>query len=53
MLDALDTPGGHILICVILIVLGCTLKAPEAHDLVVFALGVLSRSMLGRNRGRA
>jgi hypothetical protein len=47
----LDTPGGHIVVCLLLIVMGALLyKAgiPKTDDLIVGATGVLFGSMRGR-----
>lgn len=56
MKDWLDSPSGHIAVCLLLIFFGCALLAakgqqaiPSAHDIVVFALGALGRSMIGQN----
>lgn len=55
MKDWLDSASGHIATCLFLICLGISieayngLKIPSAHDVVVFALGALGRSMLGQN----
>ncbi len=48
--NAIDTPGGHIFICVGLIMIYALCKNTLTHDIVVFALGVLSRSM-GTKKG--
>ena len=52
-LAILDTPGGHMLVCATLVAagIGCVaLRLDVSKDvLVVFALGVLGRSMLGQN----
>jgi len=51
MFDALDTPGGHIVICIALLgvaALFVKLNVPPEHPVVVFALGVLARSMMGK-----
>jgi hypothetical protein len=49
----LDSPGGHILVCLSLIGIGIvaqSLQIDLSKDaLVVFATGVLARSMLGQN----
>jgi len=50
----LDSPSGHIFVCLLLLVYGSILSlymAPHAEDIVIFALGVLSRSMIGANGG--
>ena len=47
----LDTPGGHIVVCFGLIVLGALLfklGIPKTDDLIVGATGVLFGSMRGR-----
>jgi hypothetical protein len=49
---ALDTPGGHILTGMVLIILGgvfLKVQIPEGKDLILFASGALMRSMLGQN----
>lgn len=49
---ALDTPGGHIIIGVgVILIGGAFLKVgiPEGKDLILFASGALMRSMLGQN----
>jgi hypothetical protein len=50
MWDNLDRPGGHILVCLALLAVGAVfhkLQVPKADDVIVFALGVLARSMYG------
>ena len=53
LLAVLDTPGGHMLICLALVGFGIACAAfgldVSKDALVIFALGVLSRSMLGQN----
>jgi hypothetical protein len=50
-LAAVNTPGAHILICLGLLVLFSVFNtSPLAHDIAVFALGILSRSMGSGNR---
>jgi hypothetical protein len=53
LLGLMDTPGGHMLICLVLIAAGVAcvaLRLDVSKDvLVVFALGVIGRSMLGQN----
>ena len=49
--DFLEREAGHLVVCLILIVMGAglwMLKVPKGEDLVPFALGVLGRSMIGR-----
>jgi hypothetical protein len=49
--DFLEREAGHIVVCLILIVMGAglwVLKVPKADDLIPFALGILGRSMIGR-----
>ena len=49
--DCLEREAGHIVVCLILIVMGAGLwmfKVPKGEDLIPFALGVLGRSMIGR-----
>jgi len=52
MFDALDTPGGHIAVCFVLLCLAAVFFVlglrSEGHDLIIFASGVLSRSMMGK-----
>lgn len=48
--DSFDTHGGHIIVCSFLLVLGAVfikLQIPKGDDIIVFALGVLARSMYG------
>lgn len=54
MFQALDTPGGHMCICLgLLLYYGNRgANAPLAHDIAIFALGVLSRSMGSRTERR-
>lgn len=52
-MDKFDSPGGHIVVCLILLVLGVgavTQGVDHGKEIVVFALGVLSRSMVGSSR---
>jgi hypothetical protein len=47
----LDTPGGHLLVCLALILLGAIFTKfgiPKAEDMIVGAVGVLFGSMRGR-----
>ena len=49
--DFLEREAGHVVVCLILIVMGAGLwmfKVPKGEDLIPFALGVLGRSMVGR-----
>lgn len=49
-LSAINSPGGHILICLGLLVLYSLMTGnPMSHDVTVFALGILSRSMGSKN----
>ena len=51
-----DSPGGHIFVCLILIILGMGAayqNIPHGSELVVFSLGVLSRSMVGSDKAPA
>ena len=44
VLDKLDSQGGHIAILLTIVVLGlvgCGLRIPEAHDVTILALGGL------------
>lgn len=48
-MDSLNSPGGHIVVSLILIGVGLgtvAWGAPHGNDITVFALGVLSRSMM-------
>lgn len=50
----IEREAGHVTIALILIAAGYFLwlgKFPKAEDLTMFALGVLSRSMIGRSTG--
>ncbi len=45
-INLMDTPGAHILICLgLLVAYGHYEGAGLGHDIAIFALGVLSRSM--------
>jgi hypothetical protein len=49
-LDFLDTNGGHIVVCLLLLVVGaafCVLKIPKGEDVIVAAMAILARSMMG------
>jgi hypothetical protein len=49
--EFLEREAGHVVVCLILIVMGAglwMLKVPKGEDLIPFALGVLGRSMIGR-----
>jgi hypothetical protein len=51
IIGQLDTPGGHILCCLVLILLGAglwKLGVPKSDDLIIGATGVLFGSMRGR-----
>lgn len=53
MFQQLDSPGGHIAVCLVLVIVGmgaAHINTPHASELVVFALGVLSRSMYGNGK---
>ena len=55
ILGRLDSPGGHIAVCVALILIGmaaAVAKVPKVEDVVIFALGALGRSMLGETNDR-
>ena len=46
-----EREAGHVVVSLILIVLGAALvllKVPKGEDLIPFALGVLARSMIGK-----
>lgn len=50
ILTSVNTPGAHILICLCLLVLYSYWSGnPIAHDVTIFALGILSRSMGSAN----
>lgn len=53
-LASVNTPGSHILICLGLLIFYSVFtgasKSETAHDVIVFALAVLSRSMGSGNR---
>jgi len=49
--DFIEREAGHILVSLVLIALGAglwLLKVPKGEDLIPFALGVLARSMIGK-----
>ena len=50
-MDWIDKPGGHIVISLFLLAVIAPLfyfaKIPKSEDIVVFALGVMARSMSG------
>ena len=49
--EFLEREAGHVVVCLILIVMGAglwMLKVPKGEDLIPFALGVLGRSMIGK-----
>jgi hypothetical protein len=51
MLDAIDTPGGHIVVCLALILIGTGLLKigiPRGEELIVGAGAVLFAAMRGR-----
>lgn len=53
--DAFDSHGGHILICIFLLGIGALfikLGIPKGDDIIVFSLGVLARSMYGSTERR-
>jgi hypothetical protein len=46
-----EREAGHVVVSLLLIALGAglwTLKVPKGEDLIPFALGVLGRSMIGK-----
>lgn len=50
-LSQLDTPSGHIVVCLVLILVGAALwklGVPKSDDLIIGATGVLFGSMRGR-----
>lgn len=50
--DAVDSSGGHILTSLVLIAMGTALiklGIAEGRDMIIFALGLLGRSMVGQN----
>lgn len=52
--DALDRSGGHVFTCLLLILIGGAFYhfgfTAEGHDLILFATGVLARSMMGNTK---
>jgi hypothetical protein len=49
--EFLEREAGHVVVSLLLIALGAglwTLKVPKGEDLIPFALGVLARSMIGK-----
>lgn len=49
-IDALDRPGGHIAICLLLMVMGAVgykFGIPKSEDVIVASLAILGRSMMG------
>jgi hypothetical protein len=49
-----EREAGHVVVSLILIALGAVLwlfKVPKGEDLIPFALGVLGRSMIGKQSG--
>lgn len=52
----LDTSAGHIAVCLLLLLWASALASvaayPRSDEIVIFALGVLSRSMIGTSGGK-
>ena len=49
--EFLEREAGHIMVSLVLIALGAVLtllKVPKGEELIAFALGVLARSMIGK-----
>ena len=49
--EFLEREAGHVMVSLVLIAFGAALvllKVPKGEDLIPFALGVLARSMIGR-----
>jgi hypothetical protein len=49
--DFLEREAGHVVVSLVLIALGAglwMLRVPKGEDLIPFALGVLGRSMVGK-----
>jgi hypothetical protein len=49
--ELVEREAGHVVVSLLLIALGAglwTLKVPKGEDLIPFALGVLGRSMIGK-----
>ena len=49
----LEREAGHVVVSLVLIVLGAglwLLRVPKGEDLIPFALGVLGRSMIGKQQ---
>jgi hypothetical protein len=54
MAELLEREAGHVAVSLILIAFGAALwllKVPKGEDLIPFALGVLGRSMIGKQSG--
>lgn len=52
MFDPIDTPGGHVVVCILLLAVGALfvkIGVPKGEDMIVFSLGVLARSMMGKS----
>jgi hypothetical protein len=52
--ELLEREAGHVAVSLILIAFGAALwllKVPKGEDLIPFALGVLGRSMIGKQSG--
>jgi len=50
----LEREAGHVVVSLLLIAVGAglwMLKVPKGEDLIPFALGVLGRSMIGKQSG--
>ena len=48
---SIDTPGGHSVICLLVILIGasfCLLKVPKGEDLILMASGALFAALRGK-----
>ncbi len=48
---SIDTPGGHSIICLLVILIGaafCLLKIPKGEDLILMASGALFAALRGK-----
>jgi hypothetical protein len=53
--EFLEREAGHVVVSLILIAVGAglwILKVPKGEDLIPFALGVLGRSMIGKQKNQ-
>ena len=55
-LEALDTPGGHMLVCLLVVLIGaafCRVAIPKGEDLIIGGSGALFMAMRGRRTDNA